>query len=526
VDGSDACDLFVVSRKTPMQIEHREIKTKRRKFECFPEEGICRMELAGDLQAQPAVTDAQAIQLAETAVRIEAHYSVPQDIEWAISHDGTLYVLQCRPLQQLKASETPRTMAAAPEENPALIQGEGITASPGTAFGTVFHVQKDMDILSFPEGAVLVTRQALPVWASLLSRAAAVVTAEGGFAGHLANVAREFGVPAIFSVPHALDILKTGDVITVDADRLSIFQGKVDAILDKAALRENLMSGSPVFNTLQEISQLMIPLNLLDPNAPEFQPRNCKTLHDVTRFVHEKSVSEMFKFGRAHDFSERSSKQLYHHVPMQWWVLNLDDGFKQEVRGKYVRLENICSIPMLAFWEGYAAVAWEGPPPIDGKGLLSVMFGSTMNPALTSGIRSRFADRNYFMISKNYCSLNSRLGYHFSTLEALVSDRASENYVSFQFKGGAADDDRRVKRVYFIRDILTEYGFRVDVREDNLIARVEGDGADFMADRLRILGYLSLHTRQLDLIMANPALVQHYRAKIAMDIDQLIRRDA
>jgi len=526
VDGSDACDLFVVSRKPLMQIRHSEISVKRRKFDCFPEEGVCRMELTGDLRKKPALTEAQAIELATIAVRIEAHYTVPQDIEWAISHDGALYILQCRPLQQLKAAASSGSIATVPEENPVLIQGQGITASPGTAFGKVFPVQKSMDILSFPEGAVLVARQALPVWASLLSRAAAVVTEAGGFAGHLANVAREFGVPAIFSVPRALDILKAGDVITVDADNVSIFKGKIDAILGKAPVRGNLMSGSPVFTTLKEISRWMIPLYLLDPNSADFQPRNCKTLHDITRFAHEKSVSEMFNFGKTHDFSERSGKQLYRHVPMQWWILNLDDGFKHAVKGKYVKLEDIASIPMLAFWKGYAAVAWEGPPPIDGKGLLSVMFGSTMNPALASGVRSRFADRNYFMISKNYCSLNSRLGYHFSTMEALVSDRVSENYVSFQFKGGAADDSRRIQRVYFIRDILFEYGFRVDVREDNLMARVEGGNAAFMTDRLKILGYLSLHTRQLDMIMANPALVRHYRSKITTDIDQVIMSDA
>ncbi len=522
VDGATDCDVFIVNANRPMKILRREIKDKNDQFLCFANEGVCRFEITGDKKSLPSITDDQALALAGLAVKLEAHYGGPQDIEWGIDRNGTIYILQCRPLRQIEAPDinVPGEMAQEGQEN--LIASGGVVISPGVAFGPVYIVNSTADMVHFPDKAVLVARQALPVWASLMNRAAAVVTEQGTFAGHLANVAREFNVPAIFGLKDITSLLKNNDVITVDSTHQYIYSGKIDILTDAPAATRNWMEGSPVYNVLSDVSRHIVPLNLLDPYASDFKPENCMTFHDITRFSHEKSVQEMFNFGKEHDFSERSSKQLYYKVPMQWWVLNLDDGFTDEVKGKYIRLENIASIPMLALWDGLIAIPWDGPPGIDGKGLASVMFQSMTNRALEPGMKSAYSERNYFMVSKNYCSFTSRLGYHFAMTEALVSGHTEENYISFQFKGGAADNNRRVRRVQFISDILADNGFRVEVREDTLIARVEGFEMDYMLERLKILGYLIIHTRQLDMIMSNPQAVCYYRAKIDKDIQKII----
>jgi pyruvate,water dikinase len=526
VDGSDTCDLFVVSRKQPMNVMHEDIQIKVQKFVCYPEEGLCRLDLTGDKKAQPSIDHAQVFALAKLAAEMEEYYAMPQDIEWAIDAGRNIYVLQCRPLSPKEAApESYSSATAAVGDEKILLQG-GVTASPGSVSGQVYVVEKGSDVLAFPAGAILVARQALPRWAPLLNRAAAIITEMGGFAGHLANVAREFGVPALFGVPAAMNSLKPGDMITVDAGGRTVYRGRINALLTEFTVQRNLMQGSPVYEILKEVSGYIIPLNLLDPNASDFAPQYCRTFHDITRFIHEKSVHEMFNFGKDHNFTERSSKQLYYKVPMQWWILNLDDGFKEEAKGKYVKLENIVSIPMLAFWKGFIAIPWEGPPAIDGKGFMSVMFQSTTNRALTPGMRSAYAERNYFMISKNFCSLNTRLGYHFSNLEALISERSSENYISFQFKGGAADLQRRLSRVQFIGALLEPLEFRVELKEDHLIARIENHDMEFMKKRLEILGYLTLHTRQIDMIMSNPARVNYYREKINADIQLLLSTPA
>jgi pyruvate,water dikinase len=518
VDGATPSDLFIISRDEPMKVLRKDIAMKKQKFACYPREGICRMDTTGSEAIAPSLSDSQAMELARISLRLEAYYGIPQDMEWAVKEDGSIIILQCRPLQHTKTGKKEeKTDRRDKGPVPATLKG-GVSASPGVAAGPVFLARKNADVFQFPDGAVLVAARALPLWAPLLNRAAAVVTEQGGITGHLATVAREFGVPALFGLKDAMTVLKNGDMVTIDADNLRVCEGKVDGLMESREARPNILKGSPVYEALKGASDHIIPLHLLDPGAPEFNPGQCSTLHDITRFCHEKSVIEMFRFGRDHRFPERSSKQLYCDVPMQFWVINLDDGFKDEVTDQGVRLENISSVPMLSLWRGMTAVPWEGPPPVDSKGFMSVLFEATANPALDPATGTSYGMRNYFMISKNFCSLQSRFGFHFSTVEALVGERAMENYISFQFKGGAANLERRIFRAHFVSEILDQYDFHTEMREDAVFARLEGYEQPFMEERLRVLGYLIIHTRQLDMIMANGAAMNGRRQKILKDL--------
>ncbi len=521
VDGSIETDIFTLSR-SPLTVKDKTVAHKAEKYVCLPMEGTCRIENQEN-EDDPSLTDEQALQVARAALDIEAHFGLPQDVEWAITDDDGFKLLQCRPLPRSEGDEGLRTDRTVIDNLPEPLMSGGITASPGVAFGPVFKVGKDADALQFPEGAVMILAQALPRRAALLSRAAAVISERGGAAGHLANVAREFGVPALFSLRGAMNALENGQTITVDADNRSLFTNKVEALMEQERPRHNPMRGSPVRSALRNAARHIIRLRLLDPDSAEFRPRYCKTFHDIMRFCHETAVREMFDFGMSQDYGKSSSRQLICDVPKQFWVLNLDDGFSpdgQERTDSCVLMSQVESIPMRSLWAGMIAVPWEGPPPVNARGFLSVMFEATMNPNLAAGQASDFLMKNYFIISKNYCSLQSRFGFHFCNVESLVGDRPSENYARFNFKGGAANLERRVLRAKFLQEILESYDFRVKVREDNLLARLEGYGHSTMAHRLKVLGYLIIHTRQLDMVMADSQAVTRLRNKITEDLAQ------
>lgn len=522
VDGSLTPDRFIFTGEGDLSLKDRKINPKPFRVSALPGEGVKKFQAAPDQVLVTSIEDEQARVVAVTARKLEKYFGVAVDMEWALDREGRIIVLQARPLAGVEAQNDEKMPPPDEYKEQVIIQG-GETACGGVSSGRVFQVRDNQDMLSFPEGAVLVTRLALPRWASLLSAAAGVITEEGSVTGHLGNVSREFSIPAVFGAPDALKNLDNDIEITMDADNCLVYQGRIDALLGKKETKSGIMQGTRVHEILQQVLGFIAPLNLTNPDSPEFKPQNCRTLHDITRFCHEKAVHEMFEIGSVLDLSQTGGKRLVVDVPMQWWILDLDDGFKDPVPGKNVHISNIRSVPMLALWQGITALPWEGPPPMDGRGFMSVMVQATSNPDLSSTGPSVYSNKNFFMISRYFCNLTSRMGFHFSTVETLVGDKAYENYARFSFKGGAADEQRRRMRTEFIAQVLSEYDFQVEKHEDSLLARIRGGSDEFMINRLQILGYLTIHTRQLDMIMLRPDKVRYYYQKISRDIEQLFK---
>jgi pyruvate,water dikinase len=101
VSGVVTPDNYLVDKVT-LTIIRRTASSKLIEYEPDPESGrVVVRDVPAERQTQLCLSDQEVITLAELGKRIEQHYGVPQDIEWAIDRDlrfpDNVVVLQSRP---------------------------------------------------------------------------------------------------------------------------------------------------------------------------------------------------------------------------------------------------------------------------------------------------------------------------------------------------------------------------------------------------------------------------------------------
>src|SRR5919197_4516698 len=82
------------------EVVARAVATKPLAIHASPAGGTQAQAVEPERQAQPALTDAQVVRLAQLGRRIEAHFGRPQDIEWCLVDDG-FQIVQSRPITTL-----------------------------------------------------------------------------------------------------------------------------------------------------------------------------------------------------------------------------------------------------------------------------------------------------------------------------------------------------------------------------------------------------------------------------------------
>jgi len=461
------------------------------------EAGPVEEPLPEDLVARPVLNAGQVETLARLGLDIEAGAGEPQDVEWSLLQDGRFVILQSRPLAW---AETPRTETpwTVPKAAPILSGGEA--ARFGAGAGPACPIRRDEDLDGFPQGGVLVARRASPIFGGVLDRAAAVVTEVGGVTGHMASLAREYGVPALVGAKGALDQIRAGETITVDATERKVYRGRVEAVLEREQEAVEKTRPAAPGRAPHPAARLITPLTLTDPYSPAFKPENCRTYHDLIRFMHEKSFSEMFRLGDRIGLEARNeAKKLSRPLPFELWLIDLGGGLAQ-VKGLVVGLSDVLSLPARRFIAGLLdpRINWQRPRPAAMQGMFSVFSGTMINMNPKAKDRE-FGQKTYAIVSKRYLNFHSRVGYHFAALDCVCGPVLNDNYISFYFHGGAAATDRRVFRVDMITEILARRGFEVSREKDLVRAFVKKDEEETIGRILEDLGRLMLFTRQMDM---------------------------
>jgi pyruvate,water dikinase len=509
VEGRTPSDAFIISKdKQPVILERTVISKPLGRFQA-EKGGLESRKINPSLRDQPCLTDAELLQISSKLRYLELFYKRPQDVEWSVDESGNLYILQTRPLIIAEGAFQNRVLPEALAGYERIASGQGRVAQQGIGAGPVRIINGPADLDNFPDGAVLLSRHDSSHFVNVMKRASAIVTEVGTPVSHMATLCREMRVPCLVNVGDILLKVTEGEEITVDAEDRMIYRGRVKELLTYSSTTTMQVSYSYEFRLLRRVLKKVATLNLVDPLLQNFTVDNCRTFHDILRFVHETAVMELASLGR--DEGKLLQGHLARHmdlpVPAGILVIDIGGGLHEHAPNNCVKFTDIKSVPFRAILQGmlFPGVWHMEAVKVGMRDLVCSML-STPNDTLDG----RYSGHNIAIISEDYVNLCFRLGYHFNIIDAHCSRNERDNHIYFRFLGGASDITKRTRRAVMIASILEAFDFNVRIKGDMVVARSGNMLQKEMERTLDILGRLVGFTRQLDVRLDNDKIVEQY----------------
>ncbi len=507
VGGEQQADRFRISRKPPFEVTGMEIVHKTNILKHRQSGGVHTKPLDPKLCDRPSLKVEQLRQLAETALKLESFFKQPQDIEFAFDHEEQLILLQTRSLNiEHSRPKLICDLSSLGADFPILMAGKGEIVQEGVAMGSVCMIQTVEDLVDVPQGSILVAHYSSPNLAQTIKQISGIITDIGSPIGHLSTIAREFRVPMIINTGDATKTFKNGQEITLDANQNKVYGG-LKPELCYYEFTEETFEETYEYRLLRRLLKKISPLGIFDPASKDFTAKACKTLHDLIRFVHEHSVKVLINKNYFNDsYIKEYARKLELDIPLDLTVINfaicsLDD--KAELT-----LDTIHSPTLKAFAEGMSISGLWAREPV-AVDLNSFMSSMTRTFATSAGGVNSIG-QNLAVTSGDYMNVSLHLGYHFSMIDTICSDKDNENYIYFRFFGGVTDQTRRSRRAKLIGQILSQNHFMTNTKGDLVVGRIKGAARQHILDKIFVLGALVSFTRQLDIKMINDTSIAQF----------------
>lgn len=176
------------------------------------------------LKEEQKIPDNKILDLAVIGKKLEKQYYFPQLITWAIEKNK-IYFIRSRPLDLSPHTKHAHKHATPSRYLPLLLKAT--PASPGLKKGPVRVIRHAKELVYVHPGDILVTTHTSAEFVPYMKKAAAVITQQGGRVSTAAHVSRELGIPAIIGAEHAMTVLHSGAIVTVNGTTGEVFGGAV-----------------------------------------------------------------------------------------------------------------------------------------------------------------------------------------------------------------------------------------------------------------------------------------------------------
>ncbi len=501
VQGNHLVDTYIVSRISPFALRQSEIVSKEIRLVPGKEGNVVEETIPAEIADIACLNPAMLTKLAQTALRIEHYYKRPQEIEWTVDSSGNLQILQVRQLQFRGRRLPPEgEFEDSLRQARTIFGGRGFAAQCGIGVGRVFKIEENDKLEDIPQNAILVSRFSSPRYGSVMHKLQGIITDAGSPTGHMAALAREYRIPTVVNTGIATSMLKQGQEITLDATQRVVYEDALYALSHFELIEEEVFEDSYEYRLLTRIGRLINQLHLTHAKDESFTPAACRTYHDIAQFIRVKAVDLFIRISEESKFKNMSiARRLASEIPLGLLVVDAGDGTDCPQVSDRIEPVQIKSLPLKALLEGLIELEMWATTPVS-VNLKSFMssFTRTFCASLAS---PEEIGRNLAVVMKNYMDINLRLGYHFTVMDAYLSETAEDNYINFRFFGGVTDLARRSRRALFIARVLEYFDFVVEIRGDLVTARLKKLALRRMQKRMRMLGGLIGYTRQLDASM-------------------------